>query len=202
MTTINKHEIYGIFPIGICGMGKSTYSRKLKEMMEEQGEQVVLIERDQIFAEIRKTNSLRKTKKRLYEYYQRISNSIKYESAQLNKRIWIIFDTSNINEDSRRKMQELFELSGRFDIYFSFPLSWKDNPIKAMKFLEERVLKREDHPTFPNNKEEKIQTFYKLWNSFICSNDYNKHFSNKSDISQINNFCNLDNYYIFQYLIY
>jgi hypothetical protein len=164
----------GIFPIGICGMGKSTYSRKLKEELEKRGEYVINIERDKIFGEFRKEgNSVRNAKKRLFEYYKQLKREIDKLSRNEYNRIWIIFDTSNLVRETREKSIELFDIRIVYSIYFSFPENRKG---EMKEFLENRVLRRENHPTFPKEEGEKRETFNRLWDSFEKSLEYNNHF--------------------------
>jgi hypothetical protein len=172
----------GIFPIGICGMGKSTFIRNVCiELQKNSKNHVLLIERDKIFGKFRdEGNSVRHAKKKLLEYYQNLVRTIQELDKNDINFLWILFDTSNLTKDTREKSIELFEIEEAYSIYFSFPKYVQNENQERMKqFLQDRIILRQDHPTFPQSYEEKIKTFNKLWDSFERSEEYEKHFYEK-----------------------
>ena len=179
--------ICAIFPIGICGMGKSTLCCKIRDYLVSQNHgndenpEVYLMERDAIFQLFRKMGySVRKSKMELLKYYQ--TKAI--EIQDLNRRypdklIWIIFDTSNIAEDTRNKAIQLFQPHKVWSIYLCFPDVFRNNDEMMLNFIRQRIRMRDNHPTFPRNDQpaEQEQNILNLWDSFQRLGEFSQHFT-------------------------
>jgi hypothetical protein len=181
-----KMTICAIFPIGICGMGKSTLCRKIREYLlsnrdRNENPEVHLMERDVIFQLYRsKGYSLRKTKMELLNYYQTKAIEVQDQHRRNpEKMIWIIFDTSNIAEDTRNKTIQLFQPQKVWNIYLCYPDIYRDNNEIMLDFIRQRIRMREDHPTFPKNDQpvEQERNILNLWDSFHRYGDFSQHFT-------------------------
>ena len=189
--------IISLFPIGICGMGKSTLCRKIRNFLLSRDDsrdiEVHWIERDAIFQKYREMGySIRKIKAELRNYYQAIADKIRdSDQRQPDKIFWLLFDTSNIAEDTREKAIQMFRPHKIWNIYLSFPLNYQDNKDQMLDFIRHRVKVRENHPTFPTNSEpeEQEQNVLRLWDSFERYGTISQHFTDADfslDIERIN----------------
>lgn len=172
--------ICAIFPIGICGMGKSTLCRTIRDYLETQENSLVyLFERDAIFQHFREMgHSLRKTKIELLKYYHSKSEEVRdLNNCNSHLTIWLLFDTSNITADTREKAVHLFRPSKIWNIYLCFPPMFQNNKEQMLDFIRQRIQKRENHPTFSLEPEKREQNILRLWNSFEKSGEMNEHFT-------------------------
>ena len=172
--------ICAIFPIGICGMGKSTLCRTIRDYLAtRENLRIYLFERDAIFQQFRQMHySLRRTKAELLKYYQSKSEEIR-DLNRLNPHltIWLLFDTSNITADTREKAVHLFQPSKIWNIYLCFPSQYQSNKEQMLDFIRLRIQNRDNHPTFPMEPNEREQNILRLWNSFEKSGEMSEHFT-------------------------
>lgn len=138
-----------LLPIGPPGSGKTYLGNLLRYKYKDK---FVYLSRDDIFSEIRKTNSIRKSKHLTHEF---IKNKIQ---NQKNKNVIVYIDTTNSNQGIR-------------DLYESY---LKPKVVKYLCFKEKNIdilLKRVEsrvHPTFPIEKKQQIKTI----NTIIDIIDY------------------------------
>lgn len=138
-----------LLPIGPPGSGKTYLGQFLKDKYKDR---FVYISRDDIFSELRKTNSIRKSKHLTHEF---IKNKIQQHK---NKNVIVYVDTTNSNQGIR----DLYE-SYLNPINIKY-LCFKEKNIDILlKNVESRV-----HPTFPSEKKEQIKTI----NTIIDIIDY------------------------------
>lgn len=129
-----------LIPIGAPGSGKTT----LRILLEQKIENFYYTERDYQFAELRKTNSQRKTRRILFDRLEEFFEKIKTENQNYpNKKITVYFDSSNSKEMGRQRFYESLNPDKIIEINFSI----------SKQILIDRVKIRE-HPTFPKEPEE------------------------------------------------
>ena len=124
-----------IIPIGAPGSGKTT----LKNHLLKNVKNFYTTERDQDFAILRKSNSLKKTRKILYDKLQDFLDEI-ISTNQKNPNIlhYVYLDSSNSKIPCRNRFYDKIKPDKIIEINFNLP---KD-------ILIHRVRTRE-HPTFP-----------------------------------------------------
>jgi hypothetical protein len=185
-------NIHLVLPIGICGMGKSTFSRYLYDSLQRCNQRVYLIERDAIFQEIRDRGiSLKKTKKELYLKYQTIMKEIIDDSVNdsandyVNNKTYVIMDTSNVAEETRNLSISLFQPTQVYEIYFAFPQTIQVDDVYQL--LKSRIYYREGHPTFPkkDKEEEQVRILNHLWRNFIEMPEFYRHQMENPDMKFI-----------------
>ena len=129
-----------LIPIGAPGSGKTT----LRVLLEQKIDNFYYTERDYQFAELRKTNSQRKTRRILFDRLEDFFQKIKTENEKYpNKKITVYFDSSNSKEQGRQRFYKNLNPDKIIEINFSIP----------KEILVERV-KNRVHPTFPKESEE------------------------------------------------
>lgn len=159
-----------IIPIGPPGSGKTTLQKYLKEYCLDKGLDFRSSNRDEVFKSIRVNNSLRKTRKILYDKLQDFYKEVNYLDSCI-----IYIDSVNAKEDIRIRFLESIEYD--LVLYINFRIV-KEN----YKFLLQRTMSRINHPTFPTNKEEQIE---KINIIFDCIEYQEKKLGKNSEILEI-----------------
>ena len=90
-----------IIPIGPPGSGKTTLRKYLKEYCLGKGIEFRSTNRDEVFKSIRMNNSLRKTRKLLYDKLQDFYKEVNYLESCI-----IYIDSVNAKEDIRKRFLE------------------------------------------------------------------------------------------------
>jgi adenylate kinase family enzyme len=133
-----------IIPIGAPGSGKTTLKNHLREVLPN----FYTTERDMEFAKLRKTNSLKKTRKILFDNLEEFLEEIK-TTNQKNTTInhYVYLDSSNAKINCRERFYQKLRPKKIIELNFNLP---KD-------ILTNRVRTRE-HPTFPSepSKQDKM----------------------------------------------
>ncbi len=140
-----------IIPIGPPGSGKSTLNR---ELISKNIPNYYSSSRDDLFKEIKKTNSSRKTRKILYDKMIDFFNQMIEKSKKEN--IIVYLDSCNSREEIRNKFIEY--LKPHRIIFINFRYSNSD-------LLLERTLQRKEHPTFPKEAKEQLEIINKILSS-------------------------------------
>ena len=90
--------------------------------MEQKIDNFYYTERDYQFAELRKTNSQRKTRRILFDRLEEFFEKIKTENQNHpNKKITVYFDSSNSKEMGRQRFYESLNPDKIIEINFSIP---------------------------------------------------------------------------------
>ena len=159
-----------IIPIGPPGSGKTTLRKHLKEYCLSYGLEFRSTNRDEVFKSIRVNNSLRKTRKLLYDKLQDF-----YKEINCLESCIIYIDSVNAKEDIRKRFLESIVYDSV--LYINFRIV-KQN----YKFLLDRTMTRINHPTFPNKKEEQLD---KINIIFHCIEYQEKKLGKNSEILEI-----------------
>ncbi len=159
-----------IIPIGPPGSGKSTLREHLREYCLGKGLEFRSTNRDEVFQSIRINNSLRKTRKMLYDKLQEF-----YVEVNSLKSCIIYIDSVNAKEDIRIRFLESIQYD--LVLYINFRII-KDNS----EFLLERTMNRQNHPTFPKVMEEQKE---KISIIFDCIEYQEKKLGTNSEILEI-----------------
>lgn len=130
-----------IIPIGPPGSGKTTLSQELLSTDLN----IHISSRDELYAEIKKSNSSRKTRKILFDKMIDFFNMI-IEIPKSNNPV-VYMDSCNAKKAIRDKFIE--KLNPDKIIYLNFRHS-------KSEILLDRTLKREYHPTFPKEKDKQL----------------------------------------------
>ena len=125
-----------IIPIGAPGSGKTTLKNHLKKTLPN----FYTTERDYEFSKLRKTNSLKKTRKILFDILEEFLDEIK-STNQKNPttKHYVYLDSSNSKINCRERFYQKLRPKKIIELNFNLP---KD-------ILTHRVRTRE-HPTFPS----------------------------------------------------
>ena len=125
-----------IIPIGAPGSGKTFLKHHLKNVLPN----FVTTERDEEFAKLRKTNSLKKTRKFLFDILEEFLEKIK-STNQKNPQInyFVYLDSSNSKKNCREKFYDKLKPEKIIEINFNLPRDILMNRVKTR-----------DHPTFPS----------------------------------------------------
>lgn len=129
-----------VIPIGPPGSGKTYFRYQLKDYCLKKNLKYIDTNRDELFSEIRKKNSLKKTRRILYDLLMDF-----YEDINKNSYDIIYIDSTNSNKDIREKFIDSISPKQTIFINFIFLNSISDN----IQFLLNRTINRKHHPTFP-----------------------------------------------------
>jgi adenylate kinase family enzyme len=140
-----------IIPIGPPGSGKSTLNQ---ELISKNIPNYYSSSRDDLYSEIKKTNSSRKTRKILYDKMIEFFNLMIEKSKTEN--VIVYLDSCNAREEIRNQFIEY--LKPDRIIYINFRYSNSD-------LLLERTLQRKEHPTFPPEAKEQLEIINKIVSS-------------------------------------
>ena len=126
-----------IMPIGAPGSGKTTLNNYLRESMSN----YFYTQRDEDFATLRKTNSLNKTRKKLFSnlelFFENVSST---NHKNPEKKYFVYLDSSNAKIMCREKFYQKLNPDKIIELNFNLSNS----------ILQERVKDRY-HPTFPED---------------------------------------------------
>ena len=159
-----------IIPIGPPGSGKTTLRKHLNYYCLSKGLEFRSTNRDEVFKSIRVNNSLRKTRKILYDKLQGFYKEINCLESYI-----VYIDSVNAKEDIRKRFLESIVYDSV--LYINFRIV-KEN----YEFLLNRTMTRINHPTFPNNKEEQLD---KINIIFDCIEYQEKKLGKNSEILEI-----------------
>jgi len=142
-----------IIPIGPPGSGKSFLNEELKSLFETSVNinhiEYYSSSRDKLYKEIKKENSLKKTRKFLFETMMKFFDEMKDKSESKRKseniNLIIYMDSCNAKKEIRDKFIEYLEPKKIIFINFR---------IEDIEVLLERTKKRINHPTFPDSEDE------------------------------------------------
>ena len=103
-----------IVPIGAPGSGKTTLQKYLNTRLSN----YYFTERDEEFATLRKTNSLKKTRKKLFDDFQNFLENIE-KLNQKNPEIihYVYLDSSNAKTNGRENFYQKLTTHHRFQIH-------------------------------------------------------------------------------------
>lgn len=146
-----------LIPIGCPGSGKTT----LKEYLKSKIPNFYSTERDYEFSIIRKTNSLKKTRRILFDKFENFMEEIISTNQENPEKInYVYFDSSNAKILGRDRIYKKIKPNKIIEINFQF----------TKQILLERVTKRE-HPTFPKESRKQEEMLNKI-NKSIEYSDY------------------------------
>ena len=157
-----------IIPIGPPGSGKTTLSQELLSTDLN----IYLSSRDELYAEIKKTNSSRKTRKilfdRMIEFFDKIIQIPKSENPV------VYMDSCNARKVIRDQFIE--KLNPDKIIYLNFRYLNSNT-------LLERTKKREYHPTFPKEEEKQLEIINGIISGIEYETDLGKNIIDLSEDS-------------------
>tara|TARA_B100000674_G_scaffold358000_1_gene301021 strand:- start:308 stop:838 length:531 start_codon:yes stop_codon:yes gene_type:complete len=132
-----------IIPIGAPGSGKTTLQKYLNGKLPN----YYYTERDEEFATLRKNNSLKKTRKKLFDDFQSFLENIENLNQKNPEIIYYVYlDSSNAKTHVREKFYQKLNPDKILEINFNL-----NNSI-----LQERVRTRY-HPTFPSEPLKQVE---------------------------------------------
>jgi len=148
--------IIAIVPIGPPGSGKTTLQKFLKNKLPN----YYYTERDEEFALIRKTNSLKKTRKILFDDFQNFLENIEKLNQENPENIYYVYlDSSNAKTNVRGKLYDKLNPEKILELNFNLTNS----------ILQERVKERY-HPTFPKDQLKQMEMINIITNNIEFSN--------------------------------
>ncbi len=148
--------IIAIVPIGPPGSGKTTLQKHLINKLSN----YYYTERDEEFAIIRKTNSLKKTRKILFEDFQNFLENIKKLNQENPENIYYVYlDSSNAKTHVREKLYDKLNPDKILELNFNL----------TNYILQERVKERY-HPTFPKDQLKQKEMINIITNNIEFSN--------------------------------
>ena len=170
-----------IIPIGAPGSGKTALKHHLKSILPN----FLTTERDEEFAKLRKTNSLKKTRKFLFDILENFLEEIK-STNQKNPTIkhYVYLDSSNSKLNCRERFYIKLRPTKIIELNFNLP---KD-------ILTHRVRTRE-HPTFPKEPPEQDKMMNIIRNNIEFSNPKDSRIT-KIYINEVKTLDELTNYII------
>ena len=126
-----------IIPIGAPGSGKTTLKKHLKDILPN----FYTTERDEEFSKLRKNNSLKKTRKYLYDLLETFLDEIKtINQKNPTTKHYVYLDSSNSKINCRERFYQKLRPKKIIELNFNLP----------KEVLTHRVRTRE-HPTFPSD---------------------------------------------------
>ena len=140
-----------IIPIGPPGSGKSTIN---KILLDKNLGNYYSSSRDDLYKEIKKTNSSRKTRKILYDKMIEFFDLMIEKSKKEN--IIVYLDSCNAREKIRNQFIEYLKPNRIIFINFRYT---------DLDLLLERTLHRKEHPTFPIEPKKQIEIINKIVSS-------------------------------------
>jgi adenylate kinase family enzyme len=145
-----------IIPIGSPGSGKTTLQKYLNTRLPN----YFFTERDEEFASLRKTNSLKKTRKKLFDDFQNFLENIENLNQKNPEIIYYVYlDSSNAKTNVREKFYQKLNPDKIIELNFSLKNS----------VLQDRVRTRY-HPTFPTNPDKQVEMINIISNNIEFSN--------------------------------
>tara|TARA_B100000795_G_scaffold139249_1_gene104161 strand:- start:157 stop:708 length:552 start_codon:yes stop_codon:yes gene_type:complete len=148
--------IIAIFPIGAPGSGKTT----LKEYLKTRLPNFYSTERDYEFSLLRKNNSLKITRRLLFDQLEKfIEEIISINQKNYKNTYYVYFDSSNAKILGRERLYKKLNPEKIIEINFQFP----------KQLLLDRVKQRE-HLTFPINHIKQDEIITKISKNIEFSN--------------------------------
>ena len=145
-----------IVPIGAPGSGKTTLQKYLCTKLSN----YFFTERDEEFASLRKTNSLKKTRKKLFDDFQNFLENIENLNQKNPEIIYYVYlDSSNAKTNVREKFYQKLNPDKILELNFNLTNS----------ILQDRVRTRY-HPTFPNEPHKQEEMINIIKNNIEFSN--------------------------------
>jgi len=140
-----------IIPIGPPGSGKSTLNQ---ELICKNITNYYSSSRDDLYGEIKKTNSSRKTRKILYDRMIEFFNLMIEKSRTEN--VIVYLDSCNTREKIRNQFIEYLKPDRIIFINFRY---------YNLDLLLKKTLQRKEHPTFPTEEKEQLEIIKKIVSS-------------------------------------
>lgn len=153
-----------IIPIGPPGSGKTFLRYQLRDYCLKNNLGFLDTNRDEVFRDIRKDNSLKKTRRILYDKLMQF-----YKESRSDKYNIIYIDSVNGSKEIREKFIESIKPNKTIFINFIIGL---DNIRYLLNYTKNRIL----HPTFPNNIIEQENIIKKI----LPKIEYEKVYGNNS----------------------
>jgi len=167
-----------IVPIGAPGSGKTTLKRYLAKKLEN----FYTTERDEEFAKLRKDNSLKKTRKMLFDILEEFLQKIVSTNQENPKKThYVYLDSSNSKIRCRENLYQKLLPDKIIEINFNLPRD----------ILLERVRNRW-HPTFPKTALEQ-ENMLDIINANIEFSDSNDDRLTKIYVNEILNLEEIEN---------